>query len=465
MAISLIQDCKQFIQQHALLQQQQPLLLAVSGGVDSVVLVDLCHQLSLSFVIAHCNFNLRGEESNRDEAFVKSLAAQYQVPIFIKHFNTAAFANENKSSIQVAARELRYNWFQQISTDSTVVNALQHTNTEHKVNVNLPVLILTAHHANDSMETLLMNFFKGTGIKGLQGIQAKNPQLKNIIRPLLFATKKQLIQYAQENKLSFVEDSSNAKDQYTRNYFRNQLLPNIATIFPSVEDNLQDNLARFADIETLYNQAIAIHTKKLVVQKGNEIHLPILQLQKSKPLPTILFEIIKDFGFTANQVTDVIGLLNSSSGKYVQSATHRIINNRKWLIIALINNLEANTILIEAHSASVAFEAGVLTFKNGKPSNIQAANNAVQLNAAEIKYPLLLRKWKQGDYFYPLGMQKKKKLSKFFIDQKLSLPQKENTWVLEMDKKIVWVIGLRLDDRFRITEKTTQQLTISFTKN
>jgi tRNA(Ile)-lysidine synthase len=463
MAINLIQACKQFIQQHGLLQQQQPLLIAVSGGVDSVVLVDLCHQLSLPFAIAHCNFNLRGEESNRDEAFVKALAEKYQVPVFIEQFNTSAYANENKKSTQVAARELRYNWFQQIATDTTVLTALQQCIIE--VNRNLPVLILTAHHANDSIETLLMNFFKGTGIRGLQGIQPKHPQLKNIIRPLLFATKKQLLQYAQEKKLPFVEDSSNAKDQYTRNYFRNQLLPAITKVFPLVEDNLQDNLARFSDIEILYNQAISIHTKKLVVQKGNEIHLPILQLQKCKPLPTILYEIINDYGFTANQITDVISLLNSPSGKYVQSATHRIINNRKWLIIAPINNIEANHILIEAHFGPIVFEAGLLNFKSGKTSNIQTDNNSVQLNAAEIKFPLILRKWKQGDYFYPLGMQKKKKLSKFFIDQKLSLPQKENTWVLEMDKKIVWVIGLRIDDRFKITEKTTQQLTISFTKN
>jgi tRNA(Ile)-lysidine synthase len=306
-----------------------------------------------------------------------------------------------------------------------------------------------------------MNFFKGTGINGLHGIL---PKQGNIIRPLLFAKKEELTEFAVVNKLAFVEDSSNASDKYTRNYFRNQLIPDLQKVFPQVEDNLLNNIDRFREIEILYQQSVNLHTKKLLEHKGNEIHIPVLKLLKIKPLHTIVYEVIKDYGFTAHQTGEVIVLLKRETGKYIQSATHRILKNRNWLIIAPNISAKAETILIEEKDKQIEFPQGKLSFEllqitNHKP---QTTNLIAQLSASEIKFPLLLRKWKQGDYFYPLGMKKKKKLNRFFIDQKLSLTQKEKTWVIEMDRKIIWVVGLRIDDRFKIadTTKNILQLTL-----
>jgi tRNA(Ile)-lysidine synthase len=269
--------------------------------------------------------------------------------------------------------------------------------------------------------------------------------------------------FAATHKLSYMEDSSNASDKYSRNYFRNQLIPGLQKIFPQVEDNLMDNLQRFREIEILYRQSIQLHKEKLLEQKGNEIHIPVLKLLKAVPLATVVYEIIKDHGFTAHQTGDVISLLKSESGKYIQSQTHRVIKNRNWLIISPNETLDAENILIEEGEEKVRYKMGDLQIKRLPVADCQLsiANSVAMLDADEITFPLLLRKWKQGDYFYPLGMKKKKKLSRFFIDQKLSLTQKERIWVIEMNKKIVWVVGLRIDDRFKIIDKTKNVLQVS----
>jgi tRNA(Ile)-lysidine synthase len=454
--MNLLKNFTDFIKQQNLFQPKDKLLLAVSGGVDSVVLCELCKQAGYDFTIAHCNFQLRAEESERDENFVRELGKKYDVEVLVKRFDTQKFAEENKLSIQVAARELRYKWFDELLTKMKSDLSLEGS----KAPLRGVGGLLTAHHANDNIETLLMNFFKGTGINGLHGIL---PKQGNIIRPLLFAKKEELTEFAVTNNLSFVEDSSNASDKYTRNYFRNQLIPDLQKVFPQAEDNLLNNIDRFREIEMLYQQSVNLHTKKLLEQKGKEIHIPVLKLLKTIPLHTIIYEVIKDYGFTAHQTGEVVALLKSETGKYVQSASHRILKNRNWLIIAPNENVEAETILIEENIKEVEFQQGriaieVCTTTNHKP---QTTNLIAQLNASEIKFPLLLRKWKTGDYFYPLGMTKKKKLSRFFIDQKLSLTQKEKTWVIEMDKKIIWVVGLRIDDRFKITDSTKNILQIT----
>lgn len=454
--MSLLKRFVQYINDQNLFQKDNRLLLAVSGGIDSVVLTELCHQAGYHFFIAHCNFHLRNEESNRDEKFARSLAEKYSVPIFVRSFQTERYAEENNVSIQVAARELRYSWFCDLAREEAVKG-------ENKIK------IITGHHANDNIETLLMNFFKGTGIRGLQGIL---PKKGDLIRPLLFATKEEIVQFTGENELLFVEDSSNASDKYTRNYFRNQLIPSLQKIFPQVEENLVNNIARFREIDILYNQSIEIHRGKLLEFKGNEVHIPILKLVKVTPLKTILYEIIKDYHFTAHQAERVVNLLKSDSGKYLSSQTHRIIKNRGWLIIAPLNTQEAQHIVIEKTDERIIFEEGVLNFKNihKTPKEIvQNLNNDVIIDAGNVEYPVILRKWKQGDYFYPLGLQKKesgkpgkKKLSKFFIDQKISLSEKEKIWVLESNKKIIWIINKRLDERFKVTHQTKSFLSIEF---
>ncbi len=462
--MDILKEFQEYIKQQNLFQTKDKLLLAVSGGVDSVVLCELCKQAGYDFIIAHCHFQLRGAESDRDENFVKGLGNKYAAEVLIKKFDTEKYAQEKKISIQVAARELRYKWFHELTDKKqlAVVNKQKTTgDASAETNCQLPIVnwILTAHHANDNVETLLMNFFKGTGINGLK---AMLPKKDNIIRPLLFVKKEELIEFAGKYKLAFVEDSTNVSDKYTRNYFRNQLIPGLQKVFPQVEENLLNNLQRFHDIEILYRQAVNLNKKNLLEQKGNEVHIPVLKLKKTEALPAIVYEIIKDFGFTAHQTKDVIILLNSESGKYVQSNTHRIIKNRNWLIISPNETKESQNMLIEGEG-KWEFAAGSLGIKKLINDHYSLLNTSkiAQLDTAEIIFPLLLRKWKQGDYFYPLGMKKKKKLSRFFMDQKLSLTQKEKVWVIEMDKKIIWVVGLRIDDRYKISNKTKNILQIS----
>lgn len=453
--MSLLNRFVQYINDQNLFQKNNRLLLAVSGGVDSVVLTELCQQAGYNFFIAHCNFHLRKEESNRDEKFTRALAEKYSVPIYVRSFETEKYAEENKLSIQVAARELRYTWFKNLA--------------EEKKEEGSRLKIVTAHHANDNIETLLMNFFKGTGIRGLQGIL---PKQGDLIRPLLFATKEEIIQFAAANNLSYVEDSSNASDKYTRNYFRNQWIPSVQKIFPQVEENLLNNIERFREIDILYNQSIELHRSKLVELKGKEVHIPILKLLKTTPLKTVLYEIIKDYNFTAHQTDQVVHLLKSESGKYISSKSHRIIKNRNWLIIAPINSEEAHNIIIEESDETIFYENGILTFKKLKKAPldlVQNSTDSVIIDLANLEYPVILRKWKQGDYFYPLGMPKKssgkpgkKKLSKYFVDQKISLSEKETIWVLESNYRIVWIINKRLDERFKVTAQTKSFLSIKF---
>jgi tRNA(Ile)-lysidine synthase len=459
--MNLLQRFQQFIRDHQLFTPGDPLLLAVSGGLDSVVLCELCKQAGYQFAIAHCNFKLRGEESERDAAFVQQLATGYQVPFFVKEFDTNEYAAANKLSIQETARALRYAWFEELLGKRETA-AGETSLTTHQSPL---TYLATAHHLDDNIETMLMHFFRGTGIQGLRGML---PKQGTIVRPLLFARKQELQYFAQEYTLTWVDDSSNAQDKYTRNYFRNQVIPLVHTIYPEAENNLAGNLRRFADTALLYEQAMDLHRKKLCEIRGDEMHIPVLKLQKSEPLHTITYEIIKDFGFSPAQTNEVLHLLTSESGRYVQSATHRIIRNRRWLIIAPLQSEQAQTLVIDEEEQKVVFDNRQLVLedyvidKANVPAKQLPGNQAVaSLDKQALHFPLLLRKWKKGDYFYPLGMKKKKKLARFFIDQKLSLTDKEKVWVLESNKKIVWVVGLRIDDRFKITDTTKSVLRIT----
>ncbi|HRP31154.1 MAG TPA: tRNA lysidine(34) synthetase TilS [Agriterribacter sp.] len=449
----LLQLFKEEIQRKNRLPADYLLILAVSGGVDSVVLCELCHLAKFPFVIAHCNFQLRGEESNRDEMLVKSISIHYGVELFIRKFETSVYASENKISIQVAARTLRYQWFQELA------NLLQ---TERKK----PTYILTAHHADDNIETVLMNFFKGTGIAGMRGML---PVTGRLMRPLLFARKKCLMDFALERSLAFAEDSSNASDKYSRNFIRHHVIPVIEERYPGAEENIIESFERFRETELLYQQAISVYRKQLMEHRGNEVFVPVRKLQKILPLKTVIFELTKAYGFTAKQAREVIALLQGGSGKFVLSPTHRVLRNRDWLIISALPQKRSSAIVVQKEDREVEFENGRLKLLWEEKSGTEAipANPSIAcLDGSEIRFPLLLRKWKPGDYFYPLGMRKKKKLSRFFIDQKMSLTEKENTWVLETDKKILWVLNRRIDDRFKIKPGTQQilRLEVEFDK-
>lgn len=428
-----------------LFKKTDKLLIAVSGGVDSVVLCDLCFHAGFNFEIAHCNFQLRGVDSEADEKFVIELASKYKVKHHVVKFDTEKFAADNKQNIQLAARNLRYSWFNEIiSKNSAITN------------------ILTAHHADDNLETILMNFFKGTGINGLKGIQSNHAGIGGkIVRPLLFANKSELVDYAQSNNCSWREDVSNESDKYTRNFFRNQIIPLIENVIPEAKTNVQNNIKRFNEISVIYDNAISAIKSKLLESKGNEIHFPVLKLIKHDAFETILFEIIKPYNFTSSQLKDAVNLLQADSGKYVMSSSHRILKNRNWLIISPNESQNESVFIIESDTKIVHFGSNKLSIENISSTQFSNDSALALLDLKNIEFPLMLRKWKQGDYFYPLGMLKKKKLSRFFIDIKLSLLEKENTWVVESNKKIIWVVGKRIDNRFKISDTTESVLKLN----
>ncbi|NCU05355.1 MAG: tRNA lysidine(34) synthetase TilS [Chitinophagaceae bacterium] len=463
--MSFLSCFQQYIQQHHLFQSKDQLLLAVSGGVDSVVLVDLCAKSGYNFSIAHCNFQLRGEESEGDEAFVRSLGAKYNVEVLVKKFDTAAYTTEQKLSIQEAARVLRYEWFEELVVRQTPSSDEL---TEHKFSSRptrasdaaAPTHLLTAHHADDNNETLLMHFFRGTGLHGLTGIPVAYGHIK---RPLLSFTKEELLQYAVENNLQYREDSSNQSSKYTRNFFRNEIIPAIEKVYPQLKQNLQDNLERFKSIDALYKLATQQLIKKLCKEKGAEVHIPAKQLLQYNNR-ALIYEIIKPYGFTEKQIAEVEKLAVAETGKFITSPilAFRIIKNRAWLVIAPVEDAELGHVIVEG-PGTTGFAAGLLEVKQipNSQSPIPNSNTEALLDAKHIAFPLLLRKYKTGDYFYPLGMKKKKKLARFFIDQKLSKTEKENVWVLESNKKIIWVVGHRIDDRFKLTDSTTAVLKLS----
>lgn len=427
------------------------LILAVSGGLDSVVLTDIVARAGFSFSIAHCNFQLRGEESKRDEEFVKALGERYQQEVRVRRFDTNAIVATQKGSIQEIARELRYQWFAELREE------LQQDKKKN-------VVVLTAHHADDNIETVLMNLFRGTGIHGLTGMESYRPD-NGITRPLLDFPKEALKAYADEHALTFVEDSSNASEYYTRNYFRNRLIPGIKEVFPSVEQNMLHTIGRLREVAQLYDATVNNRISSLMEKRGDEYHIPVELWKETNPLATITYEILKPFGFSAAQVVEALKLLDATNSGYIASHSHRLIRNRNWMIIApLVAETTASLILIDAATTDMPFAEGVLKLNETATTIIPTENNHVLVSADELVYPLVLRKWKQGDYFYPLGMPKKKKISRFLIDIKCSKIDKEKVWVLESNKKIVWVIGYRIDHRFRITESTKRKLLIHYSK-
>jgi tRNA(Ile)-lysidine synthase len=470
--MNLLQRFQQYVHQHTLFQQKDKLLLAVSGGVDSVVLCELCHQADFDFSIAHCNFQLRGEESERDETFVKTLGKKYGVDVIVKKFDTESYASESKKGIQEAARDLRYEWFAELIGNRKLATGkstpdVPLTGPDSRITANdsrvTNVYVITAHHADDNIETVLLNFCRGTGLQGLNGIPNKTGHIR---RPLLDFWKHELVAFAKENRLIFVEDSSNQSAKYSRNVFRNELIPLLSKVYPEVKSNLRDNVHRFRAITSLYATLVADLKKGLCKRKNNEIHIPVKQLMSYKNT-ALIFEIISDYGFTEKQVDDVMKLAESESGKFLQApnANYRIIKFRSWFIISPGSGREAETVLIEEGVRNVECSMFNVQFSVVTNCPLPTADSVACLDSHKIQFPLILRKWKKGDYFYPLGMKKKKKISRFFIDQKLSKTQREKTWVLEMNKKIIWVVGLRIDDRFKITDKTKQILKISLETN
>ncbi len=446
----MIGSLANYIEKEKLFYSADKILLTVSGGIDSMLMCELFHKAGFKFGIAHCNFQLRGAESDSDEAFVRTLAENYNVPFHFSAFDTAIYSKANKLSIQTAARQLRYKWFEEI---------------REQYNYNY---IATAHHKDDSIETFLINLVRGTGISGLHGILPKHG---NIIRPMLFTSKNEIETYVKKHKLEYRSDSSNKSDKYVRNKIRLRIIPVLKELNPGLENTISNNIQHLRDVELIYKNDIEAKRSKIVKPDKNSISISIKQLNNLKPVTTYLYEFLKPYNFNSSTVEEIITALEGESGRLFFSETHRLIKDRKLLIIepriksqeTKITTLESKNktkvseILISKNQKEIKINRFKLIFKPEiytADSEIPISPLSAVLDFDKLAFPLEIRKWQKGDVFYPLGMKGKKKLSDFFIDKKLSINQKENTWLLTSAGNIAWVIGHRIDDRFKITNKT-----------
>jgi len=432
----MIKKFEKYYNEERLFSKTDKILLAVSGGRDSVAMVYLFYQAQLNFGIAHCNFKLRGKESDKDEQYVCDLAKKLNIPFYTKSFHTKTYAKKNKQSTQMAARELRYTWFAEIK---------EKNNYQY---------IATAHHKNDVAETLLINLTKGTGLSGLHGIKSK---VGDVIRPLLCFNRSEINGFVEENKLTFREDKSNAKTKYVRNKIRHKVIPELEKINPSFVETIFNETQHFNELEQLLEAKIN-EDKKLCwkVLKDGTIEIEIDKLLNLKPLRTYLYYFLKPYGFNDEDVVDVINSLNKQSGKQFYSSTHQLIKDRTKLILTEIKANDKQEFILEKMDDfnTLPFVLNVQLVPKEQLKTIKKDKKIAYLNAEKITFPLVVRKWKKGDKFKPFGMKGTKKISDFFIDEKFSLVEKENTWILAATNKIIWLIGYRIDDDFKISEKT-----------
>ncbi|MDY7396499.1 tRNA lysidine(34) synthetase TilS [Aureibaculum sp. 2210JD6-5] len=442
--------------------KDKKLLIAISGGLDSVVLTELLHKLDYNIALAHCNFQLRDLDSDQDEIFVNAMANRLQIPVFTKKFNTKTYAKKEKLSIQLAARELRYNWFNTLLRDH-----------------NLDYL-LTAHHADDNLETFLINLSRGTGLDGLTGIPEQN---EKTIRPLLPFSRNQIEKYALEHNLTWREDASNAETKYVRNKIRHEVIPTLKDINPQFLEAFSNTIQHLKETQQIIQESVEKTKQKVIIsEKNGTVDLDIKALKNLKHTKAYLYELLKEYNFTA--WNDIYDLLEAQSGKVVYSNTHRIIKNRGSLLVTALSTNDNNAYIIkekgEHHFPTFSIKIyddsrKFNDFENdipppsegarGRSSEEARGKSFIMVDSDNIKFPLTIRKPQKGDYFYPLGMQGKKKLSKFFKDEKLSLLEKENVWVLVSEDKIIWVIDYRLDDRFKVADSTKKILKITVGAN
>lgn len=410
---------KKHIDQNFLKLKENKFLLAHSGGVDSSVLFDLFLKLDLQFGLVHCNFNLRGNESEDDYNFVKEIADSNKKIFFYKKFNTIKYSTLNKKSIQLSARELRYSWFLEI---------LEKENYKY---------IVTAHHLNDQLETFLINSSRGSGLKGIIGIPSKN---NNLLRPLLIFSKDKILDYAKKNKIKWREDSSNKENKYLRNFIRNKIIKDWIKYDPELINKFSNTLKNLNSTHEAFKVIIKKFKKDYFVENRNGYYISIKELTKLNPIDFYLFQLFEAYGYSNTK--DLSNLINSQSGKYLLSKSHRLTKGREVLILSKIKNLSKDEFYWNLKkSFNIPIELKIV-----KNNNFD--NKTISLNKNDLKLPLIVRKWKIGDFFYPNGMKGKKKISKYFKDEKFDINQKENQWLLCSGDNILWVIGKRADRRF-----------------
>ena len=422
----MIQKFKKHITKEFPFLKDTKLLIAISGGLDSVVLFHLLHKLNYDVSLAHCNFKLRGKESDLDEEFIKNLNQISANQIFTIIFDTEKYAKEHKLSTQIAARELRYNWFQKLIT-------------EHKFEY-----VLTAHHADDNLETFLIHLTRGSGLDGFTGIPKVNG---NIVRPLLAFSRKEILNYAKDNDIEWREDASNASNKYIRNKIRHQVLPVLKEINPSIFDSFATTIENLQESKQIIEDRIENIASEVLEKEANFIKIDIEKIKELSNSKAYLYQLLKSYHFT--EWNDVYDLLNAQSGKQVFSKTHRLLKDRDVLILSKIDLSNSIEMAFQIEEEITEITNPIhLTFKEVIEKSTEN-KQTIYVDKDLLKYPLMLRKWEKGDYIYPLGMQGKKKLSKYFKDEKFSLIDKENTWLLcNAENQIMWIINHRQDRRF-----------------
>jgi len=431
-----------FIHSKELISGLGKTLIATSGGLDSVVLCHLFQQAKLPFGIAHCNFQLRGKESEEDEIFVKNIAQQFGAPHFAIGFQTEKIAKEKKQSIQVAARELRYQWLEKVRQ-------------QHDFQY-----IATAHHLNDSIETVLYNFAKGCGIRGLHGILARQGK---VIRPLLFATKDDISAFAKAHQIAFREDSSNFSDKYARNQIRHWVVPVLRKLNPNLEKTAGETIAHLRETEAIFDFGIEALKKSIVEEKGKELLLSIPALRATPAPATLLFELLKPFQFNNQQVAQILQSIENQPGSQFFSPTHHLLTDRKFLILKKKERAVEQVFFVENFPATLDLQDGkTLALKKiPKPNSFDNKPSIALLDLEKLTFPLRVRHWKSGDFFRPQGMKgRRQKLQDFFSNQKLSRFEKERIWLLLSGEEICWVAGYRIGEAFKIIPQTKHCLQI-----
>lgn len=431
-----------FVREQKLFDKNDRVIVALSGGVDSVVLATLMLRSGYTFSVAHCNFHLRGEESNRDERFVRSWAEKNKIKLFVSEFDTYEYMQQKGISLEMAARELRYSMFKNLMTSQGFS------------------LLATAHHADDSAETFFINLLRGTGIAGLHGILPKHD---NIVRPLIFATRKDIFDFAKANNIPFVEDSTNEDTQFLRNKIRHRLFPLLKDLCPNFDTVIKKDIDRLRETEIVFRSVIERLRADIIEKESNICKINIDRLRKLHPIRILLYELLSEYGFNETDSNNVLTSLDKESGKQFFSKTHRLLKDRNYLFITPLNADQHQERYLLNESQNMVNEPIHLvleTLEDLTFVNISKDRNIAMFDKDMLQFPLVLRHWKQGDAFVPFGMNKSKKLSDFFTSEKYSLIEKQQQWLLCSGNDIIWIVGRRTDNRYRISEKTKTILKI-----
>jgi tRNA(Ile)-lysidine synthase len=442
----MLSAVRTYINQHHLLSGDKPVIVGLSGGSDSVTLLSVLLRLGYACIPAHCNFHLRDEESNADEAFAEHFAHRLGLPFLKTDFNTRQYAAEKHLSVEMAARELRYKWFEEMR-ERTDAQA-----------------IAVAHHRDDNAETLLMNLIRGTGIRGMRGMKPKNGFL---VRPLLGVSKKDIQEWAATEQLAYVTDSSNLSDAYIRNFIRLRVVPLLEEMNPSVKESIARTAGHLSDVEAIY-QSVIEKARTVVMKEENRIS--IADLRQFPSPETILYELLTPFHFTRPVTETIFEALDKEPGKLFYSPTHRLVKDRACLLISPLEDTKHREYAIEPEAGGGRWNGPVnLVFQktsvDDETFRLEKSKDTACLDCDKLHFPLTLRTWQAGDWFVPFGMNGRRKLSDYFSDLKYSRFDKEQTWLLCSGDHIIWIIGERIDNRFKVEKTTKYILTIKKIKN